>query len=159
MSPFFREEEVHFEIFLKIVGKRDLVVLGQGLRTPVAAQAKSNTKGGGNKTRAKTGIEILLNLFPSFTPSTEGLFIHARKLFTGRECPYNHPVFGEYSLLPWAGSPSGVLAFPRYCRSEGRRQTSPLVALPTDHAGPRQAGAVGRVKMTDSPETEHETKN
>ena len=41
------------------------VVLGLGLRTPVAAQAKSDTKGGGNKTSAKTRIEILLHLFLS----------------------------------------------------------------------------------------------
>ena len=53
MSPFFREEEVYFEIFLKIVGKRDLVVLGQGLRTPVAAQVKSSMRNRQSETRGK----------------------------------------------------------------------------------------------------------
>ena len=39
------------------------VVLGLGLRTPIAAQVKSDMKGGGNKTHAKIRIEILLHLF------------------------------------------------------------------------------------------------
>ena len=53
-------QPLHLPRLCQYVGSKQVresvsVVLGLGLRTPVAAQAKSNTKGGGNKTCAKQG--------------------------------------------------------------------------------------------------------
>jgi hypothetical protein len=67
-----------------------------------------------------------------------GLFIHARRLFVGRECPYNYYTFEEYSPPPWTCSPFGATACLGCRRTEEDRPAPPLVTPATDRAGPGQ---------------------
>jgi hypothetical protein len=65
-----------------------------------------NTERTKDERNERTDFTNLVSL-PLYTPR-RGLFIHARRLLVGQECPYNCHTFGEYSPTLYAYSPLEV---------------------------------------------------
>jgi hypothetical protein len=83
----------------------------KGLRTPVAARAKSS------KARANRGhgryklTAFFISIVHPFTTFCQELFIHSSRLFIGHKCPSTNPKSEEYSPPLRARSSFGVPAF------------------------------------------------